>query len=281
MKIGVDIGGTKILAIRVDDSRNILARHEQPTQADRDADDIISNIVSAVNSVWDENVNGVGISCAGYISQGTIHEVPNLPSFEGVNVLEKISSEISVPVHLENDANCFALAEYHLGAASDSQIMIGLIQGTGIGGGFVINGKLVRGASGGAGEIGMVRLMDTSKWEDHISGPAIMELYATNGGENASHPGEVWSEQSNAAEKTRNTLVEKMGLFLAGLLNFLNPDTIVLGGGVANLPDEYYQRIIQAAKPHTVFGALEACTIKRFSISDDAGALGATLLFQQ
>lgn len=275
MKIGLDIGGTKITAIRFDGG--VVEKNRVETLSDQPLESILTQIKKAVESVWTDDVESIGVSCAGFFADDTLVAAHNLGELQGANIPDFLS-QFSVPVVCENDANCFAFAEQQLGAAKDSKVCIGVIQGTGVGGGIIIDGKIFSGANGGAGEIGHFYNSDGHDWEDYISGTAFSKWYAEFGGQGSTFPADIWNEQSEAADKAREEFTSHTAMFLGGIINAFNPDCIVLGGGLANLPNNYYDIVWEKTKKFAIAHSYDVCSLKRFEISDDSGAIGACLL---
>ncbi len=270
--IGVDVGGTKILVCRVEDGK-IVASETRPTP--QDPKDTAEAIADAVCAVWSDDVVGVGVGLPGYIHEGILHQAPNLPLFEGEPIEELIRRACGVDVVCENDANCFAVAEHTLGAGREFNHMIGVILGTGVGAGIILNGKLYTGAIGGAGEVGDIHLLEGT-WEDNVSGPGIMRAYQRFGGGNATHPGEVWTSNEESAHKTREHVLDLLGRFLASLINVFNPECIVLGGSVAKIP--FYDELRAHVKKYCSEVAFSSCKIVQHEISAEAGVIGAAML---
>ncbi len=270
--IGVDIGGTKTLIARVTDGSIAASRtiptHEDPREAAKE-------IAEAVCELWSDDVVGVGVGLPGYVHKGVLHHCPNLPLFIGVHIEEILSTAIGSHVVCENDANCFALAEHRLGAGKDCEHMLGVILGTGVGSGIIINSQLYTGTIGGAGEVGDILLREGS-WEDQISGPGIMRAYASFGGESCEHPGDVWRSSEDAAQKTREHTLVLLGRFLGSLINVFNPEKIVLGGSVSTLP--FYDDLPKHVQPHCSEASFAACQIVKHGISEHAGVIGAAML---
>lgn len=277
MIIGVDVGGTKIEAVRVDSSFTILARHRIPTEAARGLHEVLDNVYECISNVWAEGVQRIGIGIPGFVQKGSIAHCPNIASLVGVDIAHLVNHRFGVPVFVDNDANCFALAEYELGSGKHSKEMIGIIIGTGVGSGIVINKVLLRGVSGSASEVGHMKTQEGHSWEELLSGPAIVRQYMKFGGtDHRPHPSEIWASSEPAAVKTRETWISDAAAFFASLINAFNPDMIVIGGGVSNI--DFYDDLREAVRPLCVAGAFDACKIIQHTLGDSAGVLGAALL---
>ena len=278
MYIGVDIGGTKIAATRVDASFRSLQVHRVPSQIEKGREVVLNNIVSCIRAVWDDSVQGIGVGVPGYTKNGVVQFGPNTGVLVGLQLQEHIEHAFSVPVHVENDANCFALAEHRLGAGKGYHHLLAIVLGTGVGGAHIVHNRLYHGESGSAGEIGHLHSSDGREWEELLSGPAFVQNYVAKGGSNMqATPQTIWTSQEDAATRTRKEVIEHLSLFIANFINDWNPQVIVLGGGISNLP--FYDAIRARVKELCVPGAFEACEIKKHALGDTAGAIGAALLF--
>ena len=153
--IGIDIGGTNIHGILISSDGRVIKRHRNKTQADKPTKRIISNIINTIDALVENNVVGIGLSIAGVVDkQGKFLFSPNIPSFKGLNIKNDLKKRFKIKVCQENDANCFAIAEHTYGAGKNRKSMVGLIVGTGIGGGIILEHKLYKGLHGFAGEFG-------------------------------------------------------------------------------------------------------------------------------
>ncbi len=276
MHIGIDIGGTKIEAVLLDDTGAVVKHHRVPTDAQRSADEIISRIQAARDAVWQDGVRGVGVAFAGVIRDGVVVAAPNISALIGTDLRATLGGQ--APVAFDNDARCFALAEHRFGSARGTRQMVGITLGTGVGSGVIINGRPYSGASGIAGEIGHMRLLDGHDWEFYLSGPAIVRQYMENGGsEQHPHPRLIWESEEPAAIRTRKEWLERCGLFLASIINSFNPERIVIGGGVSNLP--FFDQLPELVRPHCFGSGFEACSIVRHELESPV-AVGAALLHE-
>ena len=159
--IGIDVGGTKIEGAIVDNNGKIYSSKRIPTQSDKGSNQIIRNIIDVVNSLMNNsnmNIKGIGVSLPGFVDDSgkIVFGGGTLTSMKGVNLKNKLEKKLNLPVFIENDANCFALAEAVYGAGKKSKVVLGIIWGTGIGGGIVINKRVYSGSYGGAGEFGHI-----------------------------------------------------------------------------------------------------------------------------
>lgn len=279
--IGVDLGGTKIEAALVDEAGNVISKHRVPTGSENGWEQILKNLQEAIDKVKTVNVIGIGIGTPGFIHNNELHS-----SVPGLDTAIKEFLKIHPTAVVANDANCFALAEHMFGAGKGIKNMVGVIWGTGIGGGIVINNRLVEGAIGGAGEFGHTTLDINIKsykkggpntWEGLCSGPNIVRRYKEAGGtmENPG-PGEIFASDEEPAKKVKEETLHFMGVALGNLVNTLNPEIIVLGGGVSNI--DVYEELNAEMRKNSIPASRESCKVVRNERGDSSGVLGAAAL---
>lgn len=307
--IGLDVGGTKIegvLVNRVSDSAlpRVLKKIRLPTHPGS-REKTVGNIVAVVYSLYGYGksrikgfrLKGIGLGTAGFLRKGRLEMVPNIPALKGIRLREVLSRQlrengIKSPLFIENDSVCFAIAEHLFGAAKGYKNVIGIIVGTGIGGGLILDGKVYRGRDGGAGHIGHTTI-DLSgpgcgcgqkgHFESWCSGKHIALRYRSAGGKMASpDAGKVFAAASTGndgvARKIMEETYDKFGLALANFINTFNPEIIVLGGGVSNLPQEFYRRISAAARKYSYPAFSANVRIVKNRLGDSAGVFGAVAL---
>ncbi len=262
LTIGVDVGGTKIAAGVVDESGTIIdeARRETPAQK---PSEIIEAIADVVREVTDRHeIVGVGVGAAGFIGsdRATVLFAPNL-AWRDVPLREQLESQLDLPVVVENDVNAAAWGEFRFGSAADSHDLLMVAVGTGVGGGIVVDGELVRGAFGIAAEIGHLRVVPAGLlcgcgqrgcWEQYASGRALVRmareqvtegdaLLVAAGGEPAEIDGESITRLAQQGDELSRSLLAELGRWLgegiASLAAVLDPGLVVVGGGVAEAED--------------------------------------------
>lgn len=303
--VGIDLGGTKIAGGVVDARGGLLAHREIPTEADGGRDHVIGRIVDLVRELEGEASRpprcvGIGAPAPLSPSRGIVWEAPNLPGWERVPLREILTDRLGLPVALENDARAAALAELHLGAGRGATEMLFIAVGTGIGGALVIGGRLHRGASETAGEIGhMVMVPDGPPCgcgnrgclEQFSAGPAIARraLELVRGGAPSTLqelPEAAVTGEAVAAAARRGDAVGLqayreagawLGAAIASVANLVNPSLVVIGGGVAETGDLLLQPAREAAARHTLRRALESLRIVPAALGNEAGVLGAAL----
>jgi glucokinase len=308
LTIGVDVGGTKTAAIRLSGDGEILDRSTLPTGADDPAASLAA-VGDAVENVMDGSVRAIGVGAAGLIDvrSGTIVFSPNF-TWRQVPIAARLSERFGLPVTIDNDATAGAWAEARLGASrgSDESLFVGV--GTGIGGGIVTGGRLLRGAHGFAGEIGHVIVVPDGPecgcgnrgcWEQVASGQALERegarviaedpgsaFAALAEGDAAKVTGELVAAAARDGDPIAAGIVREIGRRLgegiAGLVNVLDPDLVVVGGGVAEIGDPVFDPLREAYHD-SVEGRRDRpdVPIVPAALGNDAGAIGAAMIARE
>lgn len=291
---GIDLGGTKIEGVILSspDDPEPLCRIRIDTEANRGYQHIVGRtrvLIERMTAEHGEPPGTIGIGTPGALdARHSSMKNCNTTCLNGKPLKVDLHQALGLEVILANDANCFALAEARFGAGRGAQNVFGVILGTGVGGGIVINNKTIEGAQGIAGEWGHNLLIEdgeqcycgkTGCTETVISGPSLERYYAGRTGSQLSlatiaerHSG----GQDPDAAATIERLVHYFGKAIAVVINILDPEIIVLGGGVSNL-DVLYQQ----AQPYIenyVFNSYLGTRILKHQLGDSAGVFGAALL---
>lgn len=287
-KIGIDLGGTKIEGILLDDSFNVVERTRIPTQQEKGYKSIINSIVSLVEELKikaSDNVT-IGVSAPGAISKKSgLIKNSNTQCLIGMPLKEDLKQALDQEIAIENDANCFALAEATLGAAKNHNVVFGVIMGTGVGGGIVINGEVHRGRTYIAGEWGhhTLRINGNKCYcgklgcvETYISGPALEKRWTELTGKTESLPSIIHNLDTEKGQQWKKEFLENFGIGLANVIDILDPDVIVLGGGISNISFLYDEG--RDAVYDKVFSDLVETPILKNQLGDSAGVFGASLL---
>ncbi len=309
-KIGVDVGGTNVKVALVDKSGSIVYSDTVPTRAEMGYEYTISNIIKAIQNLMKESkvdkslIEGIGFGFPGQIDcdNGIVRLAPNIPGWVNIPIADIVSNEFSIPVKVDNDVRCAALAELNFGAGRGAQNLICITVGTGIGSGLIINGKLVRGASNAAGELGHIKLQmkdgpicgcgDTGCLEAFASGPGIVALAEEyiKGGKSTkfrelANPditpyivAEAAKQGDVVAKKIFEIIGEYIGIGLASVVNLLNPEKVVIGGGVADAGDLLFNPVIETLKKRTMPIQRDAVQVVHAELGNTAGVIGASLL---
>ena len=288
--IGVDLGGTKIEGAILDEALRPVHRVRVATERERGYDHILDRVVEVVAVLRPHapEASVVGIGTPGSLSarDGTLKN-SNTTCLNGRPVHADLERRIGLPVRLENDANCFALAEARGGAGQGAALVFGVILGTGVGGGLVIDGRLWAGPQHIAGEWGHHAIDPAGPAcycgqrgcvETLLSGPALEAAYRAAGGPPASAA--QIAARAAAGEAAAADVVacylDRFGRALANVIDILDPDVVVLGGGLSNL-DVLYTRGRDAVARY-VFNDELTTPIVPNRLGDSAGVIGAALL---
>jgi glucokinase len=312
LTIGIDVGGTKIAAGAVDTGGAIVARAQRETPA-LSVDAIAEEICAAAAELIEaHDIEGVGIGAAGYVSsdRSTVLFAPNL-AWRDEPLGARVAAELNIPVVVENDANAAAWGEFAFGAAKDVEHMVCITVGTGIGGGVVVDGELLRGANGVAAELGHMRVVPGGHrcgcgsrgcLEQYASGKALVRegrAQAESGSlaavqmlsvcgitDPAELTGPMITDAAMQGDPCAVELLEDLGRWLgegvASLATIFDPSLVVVGGGVSAAKDlimksavQAFERVLpaKANRPHAPFTLAE--------LGNDAGLIGAADLARQ
>ena len=285
-RLGIDLGGTKTEAILLDEHLNIIQRKRVPTpQSDYNQilDTINSLAADLLESIDDYSI---GICTPGAISKKTgLIKNSNTQCLIGKPLIKDLESKLDTKISMENDANCFAIAEATIGAAKEFGVVFGVIMGTGVGGGIVINGKIHRGRTNIAGEWGHHTLYQNGNncycgkqgcVETYICGPALEKRWQELTGKSQSMP-EIVKDTTNLKTKQwKDEFLKNFGFGLSNVIDILDPDVIVLGGGLSNIDFLYTQG--KDSVYHKVFSDMVDTPILKNKLGDSAGVFGAALL---
>ncbi len=253
-KIGIDLGGTKIEGILLDQQNQVLERIRVPTQQENGYEAILSRIVTLIKDIQSrsDQAASIGICTPGAIepTEGVLKN-SNTVCLNGKPLKNDLESALDCSIEMENDANCFALAEAALGAAKGYSTVFGVIMGSGVGGGIVFSQRIHRGRLFIAGEWGHITLHPNGLncycgrqgcVEKYISGTALEMRWNELGGENLALD-QIVSKfdplPDDRYRKWKTEFLDNFGRALATVINIVDPDAIVLGGGVSNIPFLY------------------------------------------
>ena len=291
---GIDLGGTKIEGVVVSAAHpdHVVARTRVPTESESGYAHIVGRVRLVVEQL--EAASGgrrpavIGVGTPGAIepAAGTLKN-SNTTCLNGKPLSRDLAQALGTETRLANDANCFALAEATLGAARGRDVVIGLILGTGVGGGIVVHGRVLDGLHGIAGEWGHNPICGESTAcycgragcvETVISGPALERYYEATAGRRLLLADIARRAADDpAAESTLGRLTAKFGEAIAAAINILDPDAIVIGGGVGNI-DRLYQTETRTAIRRHLFNPELRTELLRPTLGDSAGVFGAALL---
>lgn len=288
--VGLDVGGTKIEGVVLGPAGVEVCRRRVDTGAERGYDAIVGTSCELALTLLEAapGARKIGVGMPGAVSQRSgLIKNSNTQCLNGRDFPGDLAQRVGLPVVAENDANCFALAEALLGAGRGHELVFGVIMGTGVGGGIVASGRLHGGPQRIAGEWGhhSIDLLGPECYcggrgcvETYLSGPAVAARYTSASGRSFAAP-EVFAAFRRGdppAVRVVEQFFDHFGRALANVINILDPDAVVLGGGLSNVPELY--SIGRAAVVRYVFSDELTTPIVANQLGDSAGVFGAALL---
>ena len=303
--IGIDLGGTKIYTAVVDLEGNIISEKTVATNVVEGEEAVVGRIMGTVDTVLKdvniEDVKAIGIGSPGPldVKNGIIINSANFPSFKNFNIVKPIKEKYNLPTFLDNDANVATLGEFMFGAGKGTENMVFVTASTGIGGGAVLNGRLYRGNTANALEIGHMTVMvngprcgcgNAGCAEALGSGTAIMkrarEAVNSNANTSLKNYSEVTSKEvfEEAAKGDRiskeiiNISLSYLGIAVANIVNIFDPEKVVVGGGVTNGGKIVFDKIQEEVDNRCLKAISENCVIEKAVLGGKAGVLGAAAL---
>lgn len=273
--IGVDLGGTNMRAGRIVGDV-LVAQHSVPTpKGAKNQEETLEALIGVIGSVWNADVKAIGIGVPSVVDRknGIVYDVVHIPHWDVVPLRHLLEDRFSVPVYVDNDANCFALGERIFGVGRDCENFVGLTLGTGLGGGIIQKGKLLADANCGSGEFGMIPYRE-NVLEYYCSGSFFKNVWGVDGKE--------MHERAMRGEEQALEAYRQLGQHVATAIQIVvltvDPEMIVLGGSVAaahalfeesmrdGLRDFAYQNSIRNLRIHFseienpgLFGAASLC----------------------
>ncbi len=293
---GIDLGGTKIegVVLKSSNIKEVLFRERIPTEGNKGYQHVLSRIATMVKMMekaTGESCQVLGIGTPGSLDPQTgLLKNSNSTQLNGKPFLSDLEKIINCEVRIANDANCFALAETLLGIvpeiSPEAEVVFGVIMGTGVGGGLIVNGKVIGGKQGIAGEWGH-NFLDESGGacycgkvgcvEKILAGPWLEKYHESIFGEHVSLKEIVKSAHSDYfAKETMDRLHHFFGKGIASIINMIDPEVIVIGGGVGNIQSLYSEGIEKVEE--FVFNTRLDTKIVAPKLGDSAGVFGAALL---
>lgn len=303
--VGVDLGGTRMRVAILDREYRLYHRVEEPTRAAEGPESSIPRLLDLIGSVIEQAdgpIAAIGISSPGPIEPetGAIVSPPNLPGWNGVPLGRLVQERFKIPAFLGNDANVAALAEVYKGAARGHKHAIYITVSTGIGGGIVIDGKLLLGAHGLAGELGHIVIVadgeHVSTLELEAAGPALARYVVKHleagdssiirdmvNGNLAAVSGKIVGQAAMQGDRLALDAIERsgrlVGYAIASMMHLFNPSIVVVGGGVTSVGDLLFGPMREAAKKHVIDPAYyDKASIVPAALGDDVAIIGAAVL---
>lgn len=301
--LGIDIGGTNIRLGIVDKEGKVLARYRIPTLKEQGRDKVIARLLRAIEFIIKKKgvpVRGIGIGCPGPLDskKGVVLSPPNLPDWKGIPLKKIVEKRFRLPVVLENDANLIGLGESWRGAGKNASSMVLLTLGTGIGSALILDKKLWSGSRGFASEFGHVSI-DLNGPRCGCGNRGCIEVYASATAvvrrmKEALKKGETSRSFKSAREditaakiylaakkgdKLSRKIIDETGLYLgaaiANIVNALNPEMIVVSGGMAKAGKPLLDKIKKTVRERALKESCAGLKIVLGKLGEDAGIIGA------
>lgn len=309
--IGIDLGGTKILIALVNkETGEILSYVKKKTKKDKGPKNIMKKMIEGIEELLEEtkkdikDIRSIGVGAAGQIDRenGTIIAAPNLDCYD-LNIKEILTEHFSLPVYVGNDVEIAGLGEQKFGAGKDCDDFVCIFVGTGVGSAIIKNGKIITGATGTAGEIGHM-IVDLNGRQCNCGGHGCLEAYASRSAierriEGALKKGRkscildyletgksISSSMIQKSIEREDELVlqyvteasEYLSGGIASIINFINPEKVILGGGLIEAVDYFYQKTIKKAKAKSLPVPAEKIKFEKAKLGDFSGVIGAVFL---
>jgi glucokinase len=306
--LGIDLGGTGVKTTLVSEDKVILAQETRPTQAEQGLDVVLGNMLDSAEAVIASsgidraNILGAGIGAPGPSNwqEGIVYSPPNLPGWKDVPLAKLMADRLGFSCFIENDANAACYGEYWMGAGQDSTNMCVLTLGTGVGGGIVTHGKLLRGIDGTAGEIGHLKVLRDGRlcgcgahgclesygsvtgltWTAREGLEAGIQSTLTEAckGDLSTLTGKMVSDAAVAGDAFANEVLDEtatwLGIGISSLINIFNPEKIVLCGGMIAAGERLFKPIRESAKARSFPVPAERVEIVAGALGNDSGVLG-------
>ena len=309
--IGIDLGGTKILLALVDKfSGEVVLSVKKKTRKEKGPEKIMSKMIDGIEELLEDSgagideISSIGVGAAGQIDRehGILIGAPNLDCFD-LNIKQQIQSHFDIPVYVGNDVEIAALGEMKFGAATGYDDFVCVFVGTGVGSAIVKNGKIIHGATGTAGEIGHI-IVDLNGRQCNCGAHGCLEAYASRSAIEKRIEGALRKGRHSAildymesGKPITSSMIEKsieredelvtqcvteaseyLSGGIASIINFINPKLIVLGGGLIEAVDYFYQNTIKKARAKSLPVPASKIEFKKAALGDFSGVIGAAFL---
>lgn len=313
--VGVDLGGTNVRAAVTDRNGTILGEGREPSLAMDGLGLTIGQIIKSIRSslaaanIDPSKVAGIGMGVPGWHNskEGIVNWSPNFKDWNGVQLLAPIRADLGVPIFMGNDANVASLGEFSFGAGREVDSLVMLTLGTGIGGGIVLGGRPLLGANDSAAEIGHTIILPSGPrcgcgrfgdLESLANRDAIIDRAARkiqDGRESVLFNGEEWNTWpvtpatiAKAAQEGDQVAIETMaetahyvGIGVSNMINVLNPEMVVIGGGIALAGDVLWKPLLRTVDALALAQSRQVCKVVPAELGDDAGVMGGVTLVMQ
>lgn len=310
--IGLDIGGTKISCVVGTGDGQILKRDVMPTEVEKAPEDTMKKAIGKIHKLLQSSrvelsdVEGIGVGAPGPLDpiSGTILATPNMPGWNGVCLKEILGKEFGLPVVIDNDANAAALGEKKFGAGKEVNDLFYFTVSTGIGGGLIIDGRIYHGASFDAAEVGHMTILPDGprcgcgklgclealasgtaiarRAKEKIKGNPASLILKLAGDEIEAITAKVVAEAASKGDKLATLIWEEaarfLGIGVANVLNLINPQMVIIGGGVAKAGELLFKPVRESAAREAFGRTFESCKIVPSALGDMVGDFGAISL---
>jgi len=306
---GIDLGGTNVVMVLTDTKGNIISQGRFPTEASQGPDYVIKNMAANMNAMIKEaglknmQVKTLGIGAPGPLDskKGIVMMAPNMPGWKNIKLKALMEKYTGIKTAVENDANCAVYGEKWLGAGRGMDNVVGFTLGTGVGGGIILNNTLIRGVSGTAGELGHI-IVEVKGRKCGCGNEGCLETYASATGIantakdmlkkgsrsvlsdmvrgdiskiTSKHVYEAMVKKDNTASAAWDAFVGHLATGVAGMINALNPQVIVIAGGVINAGDRLFSPLRRETAARCFAAPFKAVKIVPAELGEEAGAIGA------
>ncbi|MPQ43271.1 ROK family protein [Clostridium tarantellae] len=305
--VGVDLGGTKISCALADLNGKVISQNTIATNANEGEVPVLNRIINSIETVIEdgkvtiEDVKAIGIGSPGPLNSktGIIITTPNLP-FKNFNLVDPLKNRFNIPVYLDNDANVAAIGEFMFGAGKGTENMVFFTVSTGVGGGAILNGKIYRGSTSNALEVGHATVAPNSGLrcncgnigclEALSSGTAIgkrgKDAIATNIDTSLKQYENVTSyevfKEAEKGDKVSKEIIDTalnyLGIGVANAIATFDPDMVVIGGGVSKAGNIVFEKVQEVVNTRCFKSMAEHCKIMPAGLGTDAGVIGAVAL---
>lgn len=271
--IGVDLGGTKVAAGLVLDGK-ITRQLSEKIPASDDPMDTVALMGKLIGELMDETVKGIGIGVPGLVdrSSGTVYDVLNIPNWKEIPLKAILEKQFTLPIHIDNDSNCFAMGEYRYGQFSGHPDFVGITLGTGMGSGIIKNGSLIPDAHCCSGEFGTMPYLD-GIFEDYTGGPFFKKNYGKSGEELSKKA----LQGDPEAQLAFSVYGRHLGNSIKTIIMAVDPPLIIIGGSVAASHELYEKAMWECIEEIPFQSVLENFQVQ-FTATTNIAILGAAAL---
>ena len=284
----IDIGGTSIKYGVINEELDFLVTNEMDTEAKKGGENILNKIIEIVTMYKDDyKIDGICISTAGMVDceKGEIiHSSSLIPNYTGTKIKSVIEEKFNIQCEVENDVNCAALAEHFAGGAKGSNISLCLTIGTGIGGAIIVNNEVYHGAFGSGGEVGYMNMMGSTFQDLGASSVLVKKVAKMKGISEKDINGKYIFDKAKKGDidcvKAIDELIEVLGQGIANICYIINPEVVVLGGGIMAQKEYLYDKI-RSSMDKNLIPFIGNKTRLEFAVNKNrAGMLGSYFNFR-